>query len=139
MAHDPVLPSDRLAPMSRNRTVNFTAPRIDTPAEVGSAMTAILQAAADGEISRAEGAARVKAIENRLGRLERKATADALYYVWADASETEEQALARQFPDGLPDDCRAVVFLSFAKSTTAMQVECDASSDLRLLAPAGRA
>jgi hypothetical protein len=61
---------DRVAPMSRNRTVSFRMPRIDTAADLGEAMGAILQAAADGELSPDEATSIASLIETRRRAIE---------------------------------------------------------------------
>jgi hypothetical protein len=42
---------ERLAPLPRNRPVQFVMPAIETSADLAGAMGAILQAAADGELA----------------------------------------------------------------------------------------
>ena len=42
---------ERMAPLPRNRPVTFAVPAIETAADLGAAMGAILQAAADGELT----------------------------------------------------------------------------------------
>jgi hypothetical protein len=81
----------------------------------------------------------MRALEKRVLKLEREAAAAAVYFVWLDASsETEEEALARQLPDGAPDNVVVTVF-KWADPQTVTQVTCESSDDLCLLAPAGRA
>jgi hypothetical protein len=81
----------------------------------------------------------MRSIEQRVLKLEREVSAAAMRFVWADTSETAEQALARQLPDGPPGNCQVVVF-KFGEQQTVKQAECDGpSDDLCLLPQAGRA
>lgn len=42
---------DRIVPPRRDRPVSFTLPKIEGPAEAATAMAAVLQAAAQGELT----------------------------------------------------------------------------------------
>jgi hypothetical protein len=52
----------------------------------------------------------MKAIEQRVMRLEQDAPAEARCYAWANVGETADEAIAREFPNGLPDDATVIVF-----------------------------
>jgi hypothetical protein len=52
----------------------------------------------------------MRAIEQRLAKLEQDAPAVAVCFIWADIAETADQAVARQFPDGPPDNSTVTVF-----------------------------
>lgn len=52
----------------------------------------------------------MRLLEQRLARLEQSGTAGAGLYVWAEVGETLEQAIARQFPNGLAEGGRVTVF-----------------------------
>ena len=52
----------------------------------------------------------MKAIEQRLAKLEQDTPAGARFYVWANAGETADKAIARQFPDGLAAAATVIVF-----------------------------
>ncbi|ARN80682.1 DUF5681 domain-containing protein [Methylocystis bryophila] len=74
---------DRIAPPRRDSPVRFNLPRIERPSEAAAAMTALLEAVADGEItpSEADGVARLvegfvktletSELETRIAALER--------------------------------------------------------------------
>ena len=51
----------------------------------------------------------MREIERRLAKLERCNPAGA-FYAFAEAGETSEQAITRQFPDGLAAAATAIVF-----------------------------
>ncbi len=81
----------------------------------------------------------MRAIEQRVLKLERAVSAADVCFVWLDASdETEEEALARQFPDGVPDNVVVTVF-KWADPQTVTQVTCGPTDDLCLLSPEGKA
>jgi hypothetical protein len=61
---------ERVAPMSRNRPVQFDMPVIETAADLGEAMGAILQAAADGELAPDEVVSIASLIETRRRTIE---------------------------------------------------------------------
>jgi hypothetical protein len=52
----------------------------------------------------------MRAIEQRVARLERDPKAGAVLFAFADVGETSEAAIVRQFPGGVPGDARIVVF-----------------------------
>lgn len=52
----------------------------------------------------------VRAIEQRLAKLEQAASTGRAFHAWADAGETAEQAIARQFPDGLAHNATVIVY-----------------------------
>jgi hypothetical protein len=52
----------------------------------------------------------MKAIEQRLAKLEHAVTAGATVYTWAEAGETPEQAIARQFSSGLAENASVIVY-----------------------------
>ena len=56
---------ERVAPLPRNRPVQFDMPAIETAADLGEAMGAILQAAADGELTPDEAVSIASLIETR--------------------------------------------------------------------------
>ena len=56
---------ERVAPLPRNRPVHFVVGAIHTAADIGAAMTAVLQAAAAGELSPDEAASVAGLIEVR--------------------------------------------------------------------------
>ena len=55
---------ERTAPLSRNRPVRFDMPAIDTPADLGNAMNAILRAAAVGDLAPDEAVSIAKSDRN---------------------------------------------------------------------------
>ena len=61
---------ERVAPLPRNRPVQFHMPPIETPADLGEAMGAILQAAAGGELTPDEATAIAGLIETRRRTIE---------------------------------------------------------------------
>jgi hypothetical protein len=61
---------ERVAPLPRNRPVQFTMPAIETSADLGEAMGAILQAAADGELAPDEAVSIASLIETRRRTIE---------------------------------------------------------------------
>jgi hypothetical protein len=61
---------ERIAPMPRNRPVHFSMPSIETPADLGEAMGAILQAASDGELTPDEATAIASLVETRRRTIE---------------------------------------------------------------------
>jgi hypothetical protein len=61
---------ERIAPLSRNRPVQFDVPAIETSADLGEAMGAILQAAADGELTPDEAVSIASLIETRRQTIE---------------------------------------------------------------------
>jgi hypothetical protein len=62
---------ERVAPLPRNRPVQFAAmPAIETAADLGEAMGAILQAAADGELTPDEAMSIASLIETRRRTIE---------------------------------------------------------------------
>ena len=61
---------ERVAPLSRNRPVQFDMPAIETAADLGEAMGAILQAAADGELAPDEVVSIASLIETRRRTIE---------------------------------------------------------------------
>ena len=61
---------ERVAPMPRNRPVHFSVPSIETAADLGEAMGAILRAAADGELTPDEATAIASLIETRRRTIE---------------------------------------------------------------------
>ena len=52
----------------------------------------------------------MRMIEQRLAKLEQAAITGASSYAWANAGETAEQAIARQFPDGLARNATVIVY-----------------------------
>jgi hypothetical protein len=50
------------------------------------------------------------AMKHRLAKLEQAAAPGATLHVWVEDGETKEQAIARQFPEGEPDDATVVVY-----------------------------
>lgn len=130
---------ERVAPLPRNRPVRFTVPAINTPADLGGAMSAMLQAVAAGELAPDEavsiaslietrrrtietleldariaaleqGRVAMRAIEQRVAKLEQAVSTGTSFHVWAEADETAEQAIARQFPDGLAHNATVNVY-----------------------------
>jgi Family of unknown function (DUF5681) len=61
---------ERVAPLPRNRPVHFDMPAIETAANLGEAMGAILQAAADGELTPDEATSIASLIETRRRTIE---------------------------------------------------------------------
>jgi hypothetical protein len=61
---------ERVAPLPRNRPVHFDMPPIETSADLGEAMGAILQAAADGSLTPDEAVSVASLIETRRKTLE---------------------------------------------------------------------
>jgi hypothetical protein len=61
---------ERVAPLPRNRPVRFYMPAIETPADLGAAMTAVLQAAADAELTPDEATSIASLIETRRRMIE---------------------------------------------------------------------
>ena len=61
---------ERVAPLPSNRTVQFATLAIETAADLGAAMGAILQAAADGELSPDEAVSVASLIETRRRTIE---------------------------------------------------------------------
>ena len=61
---------ERVAPLPRNRPVQFAMPPISTSADLGAAMGAILQAAADGELTPDEAVSIASLIETRRRTME---------------------------------------------------------------------
>ena len=61
---------ERVAPLPRNRPVQFTMPPIATATDLGEAMGAILQAAADGELAPDEAVSIASLIETRRKTIE---------------------------------------------------------------------
>jgi hypothetical protein len=61
---------ERVAPLPRNRPVQFAMPAIETAADLGEAMGAILQAAADGELAPDEAMSIASLIETRRRTIE---------------------------------------------------------------------
>ena len=61
---------ERIAPLPRNRPVQFTMPAIETSADLGEATGAILQAAADGELTPDEAVSIAGLIETRRRTIE---------------------------------------------------------------------
>jgi hypothetical protein len=61
---------DRVAPLPRNRPVWFAMPAIETPADLGNAMSAVLRAAASGELTPDEAASVASLIETRRRTIE---------------------------------------------------------------------
>ncbi len=52
----------------------------------------------------------MRAIEQRLARLEQAAAPAVTLYAFAQPGETMKQAIARQFPDGAPENATVVVY-----------------------------
>jgi hypothetical protein len=61
---------ERVAPLPRNRPVQFSMPPIETPADLGPALAAILRAASDGEMSPDEATAFASLVESRRRQIE---------------------------------------------------------------------
>ena len=61
---------ERVAPLPRNRPVSFVVPPIDTPADLGAAMTAVLHAVAAGELTPDEGVSVASLVETRRRTIE---------------------------------------------------------------------
>jgi hypothetical protein len=61
---------ERVAPLPRNRPVQFDMPAIETSADLGAAMGAILQAAADGALVPDEATSIASLIETRRRTIE---------------------------------------------------------------------
>lgn len=61
---------ERVAPLPRNRPVQFDMPAIETAEDLGEAMGAILQAAADGELTPDEAMSIASLIETRRRTIE---------------------------------------------------------------------
>jgi hypothetical protein len=51
----------------------------------------------------------MRAIEQRVAKLEQATRGGASLYAWAEADETPEQAIARQYPDGTPEGATVTV------------------------------
>lgn len=52
----------------------------------------------------------MRAIEQRLAKLEQAATAETTVCAWVEAGETAEQAIARRFPEGVPNGATVMVY-----------------------------
>jgi len=52
----------------------------------------------------------VRAIEQRLTKLEQAASAGMSFYAWTDTGEMVEQAIVRQFPGGLARNAMVNVY-----------------------------
>ncbi len=61
---------DRVAPLPRNRPVHFAVPPIDTPADLGGAMSAVLQAVAAGDLTPDEAVSIASLVETRRRTIE---------------------------------------------------------------------
>jgi hypothetical protein len=61
---------ERVAPLPRNRPVQFSMPPIETAADLGAALGAILRAASDGEMSPDEATAFASLVESRRRQIE---------------------------------------------------------------------
>ena len=61
---------ERVAPLPRNRPVQFDMPPIETAADLGAALGAILRAASDGEMSPDEATAFASLVESRRRQIE---------------------------------------------------------------------
>jgi Family of unknown function (DUF5681) len=61
---------ERVAPLPRNRPVTFDMPAIETSADLGAAMSAILQAAAAGDLTPDEAVSIASLIETRRRTIE---------------------------------------------------------------------
>jgi len=61
---------ERVAPLPRNRPVQFDMPAIETSADLGEAMGAIMRAASDGELTPDEATAIASLIETRRRTIE---------------------------------------------------------------------
>jgi hypothetical protein len=61
---------ERVAPLPRNRPVHFAMPAIDTPADLGRGMTAVLQAVAAGDMTPNEAVSIASLIETRRRTIE---------------------------------------------------------------------
>ena len=61
---------ERVAPLPRNRPVQFSMPPIETSADLGPALAAILRAASDGEMSPDEATAFASLVESRRRQIE---------------------------------------------------------------------
>lgn len=61
---------ERVAPLPRNRPVHFVVPAINSPADLGAAMSAVLQAAATGELAPDEAVSIANLIEARRRTIE---------------------------------------------------------------------
>jgi hypothetical protein len=51
----------------------------------------------------------MRAIAQRLAKLEQETPDAALCVVWVNTGETAAEAVARTFPDGVPDGARLIV------------------------------
>jgi hypothetical protein len=61
---------ERLAPLPRSRPVTFATPAIETAADLGAAMGAVLQAAANGDLTPDEAVSIASLIETRRRTIE---------------------------------------------------------------------
>lgn len=52
----------------------------------------------------------MRMIEQRLVKLEQAVSTSRSFFAWAEAGETTEQAIARQFPDGLARNATVTVY-----------------------------
>ena len=52
----------------------------------------------------------MRAIEQRVAKLEQAVSTGTSFHAWAEAGETVEQAIARQFPDGLARNATVNVY-----------------------------
>ena len=52
----------------------------------------------------------MRVMERRLAHLEQDTPVRACCYAWAGVGETTDEAVARQFPDGPPDNATVIVF-----------------------------
>ena len=98
---------ERVAPLPRNRPVQFDMPAIETAADLGEAMGAILQAAADGELTPDEATSIASLIETRRRTIETMELEQRIAR-WSKAGRrqgegnraTADQAGGGQRPDG---------------------------------------
>ncbi len=51
----------------------------------------------------------MKKIERRLATLEQGARAEAQVYIWPNIGETVDEAVARQFPEDIPEAATVIV------------------------------
>ena len=52
----------------------------------------------------------MKVIERRLLQLEQDISVRACCYAWANVGETADEAIARQFPEGIAETAMVIVF-----------------------------
>ena len=100
---------DRIVPVRKGRPVAIELPKITAPTDVLTAMSAVIEQMADGEITPDEAmtiagvlnakrqAVELIDIEARLARIERYNGGRRLVFAWRELGETTEAAIERLF------------------------------------------